>query len=758
MSHDPPTVRVREYRLALVVDVAELRFHGTVEIDVEGLGPTLTLDAVGLEIETARSGQGPLTVTYAPEREEIVLDGFTEAIGTAVLDFRGKVAEKGMVGLYRSRFGDGTILTTQCAPTGARRVFPCIDRPDAKAPIALDLTVGLHDGVIFNTPVIEQRTRGTRKRLKFDPTPPMAPYLFYLGIGPFEELRGKASRVRLSVATPPGRSDEGEFALERTTRILPAYEEYFQIPYPLAKLDLVAVPELAFAAMENWGAIAFREMRLLIGDDATSGQRRDALTTITHELAHQWFGNLVTMGWWTDIWLNESFATFLEPKMIERLFPGSGALDEFVLGWTSPALFGDSLPSTHPVESEVERVDEIAQIFDEISYGKGASVLRMVEGFLGEETFRQGVTAYLTKFRYGNARSDDLWTTLEGAAGRPVRDLLNAWVRRPGLPVVRANFEGSRLHLVQQRFSLVGGSGPQDPWPIPMLVEADGEMRRVLFDTPEVDLDVVDPGSVHLNPGALGFYRVLYDASGYHRLRQRFDTLPPLHRWSLLQDLYAFLLAGEIGLERYLDFIDAVRTSTDYVAIVEAVHHYTAAGYPREPVGLFGVLPWHERFQARMRAFLTAQSERLGDTAREGEAERDGILRSIVARALVWNDPDFARRLAPRLADWDKIDPDLRGPVALAYARQGGAEEHARLVTALAEAPDEATAIHFESALVAFRDPTLVASSLDLIGTGAVYRGHILTMIYWASVNPESRAATWDWMTHRADGALEELR
>ncbi|MCI4317294.1 MAG: M1 family metallopeptidase, partial [Thermoplasmata archaeon] len=556
MSHDAGPGRVREYRLAFEIEPDGSGFHGTVEVDVEGAGGTFTLNADGLEISQARSGEGILQAESFPEREEVIISGLQADPSTIVLEFSGRVAEKGLVGLYRTRFGDGTFLTSQCAPTGARRIFPCVDRPDAKASIALDLTVGIDDGVVFNTPVVEQKTRGKRKRLRFDPTPPMSTYLFYLGVGPIEELRGRASRVRLSVVAPIGRSEEGAFALEHTSQILPAYEEYFRIPYPLSKLDLVTVPELSYGAMENWGAITFREMRLLIDETSTTAQRRDALSTITHEVAHQWFGNLVTMAWWDDIWLNESFATFMEPKMIGRLYPDSVALADFVLGWTAPALLGDSLPGTHPVRAPVEKVEEISQIFDEISYGKGSAVLRMAEAFLGEETFQRGVTAYLEKFKYGNARSEDLWASLEEAAGKPVREMLDEWVGRPGLPVVVVRTDGGQVSLTQRRFSLVGGTSAEAPWPIPMVIEADGAARRILFDTATAELSAADAGSIHLNPGGLGFYRVLYDSPGYHHLRQRLDSLAPLDRWSILQDLYAFLLAGEVGMDRYLDFVD----------------------------------------------------------------------------------------------------------------------------------------------------------------------------------------------------------
>ena len=251
-------------------------------------------------------------------------------------------------------------------------------------------------------------------------------------MGKFDWFPVEGRRNRVRVAAPPGRGPPGSSRSTHAAEILPAFESVLRDPYPLAKLDLIAVPEFAYGAMENWGAISFRDMRLLVEADTNARQKRETLTTIAHEIAHQWFGNLVTMEWWTDIWLNESFATFMEEKIIERLYPTLGISDDFLLDWGSFARLGDSLETTHPIHVPVHHPDEISEIFDEISYGKGASVLRMVEALVGEEPFRAGVIAYLNQYAYGNATSENLWAALERASGVPVTGVLAAWVKRPG--------------------------------------------------------------------------------------------------------------------------------------------------------------------------------------------------------------------------------------------------------------------------------------------------------------------------------------
>ena len=754
MSVEPPPYRVREYRLALDVDYETLAFQGTVEIDLTGVTGPVLLNSVGLTIHSARAGEKSLPVVAKPEEEGFLLEDVPGPDTTVTVEFTGAAAEPGLIGLYVSRYGAYRILTTQCAPTGARRVFPCVDRPDVKAPIALDLTVGIDDDVVFNTTVVEQRTKGDRKRLKFDPTPPMATYLFYLGIGPIEERRGRANQVRMKALTPLDRSESAAFALEQAGKLLPAYEEYFGIPYPLSKLDLVAIPEMSFGAMENWGAITFRDARLLVDERSSALHRRTVISTIAHELAHMWFGNLVTMSWWTDIWLNESFATLLEPKIVERIRPGDGTLDDFLLIQTAPSMFLDGLPGTHPVSSEVERPEQISEIFDEISYGKGASVLRMVEAFLGEEKFRAGVTEYIQRFRYGNARSADLWAELERGASRPLQPILDAWIARPGHPVIEARWEGEQLRLTQRRFSFEREEHDDPPWPIPISMELNGATTRLLFDSTTMELPVTSVTSLHLNPAGVGYYRVRYDATLLEGILGRFATLGPMDRWTLLSDAFAFLFSGELPVDRYLRFVTLSAGSIDDLPAIEVCRQFAGGLVPSWSYGLGYLLPTHAPTAAAFRSFLTAQWDRLGPAAREGERDTSRTLRGLVARCLVWNDTERSRELAQEFSRLPSVDPDVRPAVVLAYARNGAATEHEELVNRLRETEDEATMAEYENALTAFRPKELVASTLELIASDSVNQGHITTMLEHLAENPEGRDALWEWLQLRGLAVL----
>ena len=740
--------KVLEYRLTLSVDFDRLTFDGLVEIDLEGVDGPLAINSRGLSIRRVSVQDREIEWVERADLEELRLVGVPPGSSTLRLEYSGRATEVGLIGLYRSRYGSSYILTTQSAPTGARMIFPCLDRPDRKAPIQFTATVPSDVDVIFNTPVENEVPAGATKTLRFAPTPPMSTYLFYLGVGRFDALRGPADRVQISVYAPKGRAAAGAFGLEHATRLLPAFESYFGIDYPLPKLDLIAVPEYAYGAMENWGAIVFRDMYLLV-DGATSTRiRRHALDTIAHEIAHQWFGNLVTMEWWTDIWLNESFATFLEMRILARLYPTYGSLENYLGYWLPLAFEGDSLPHTHPVTTEVRDPKEISQVFDEISYGKGSAVLRMIETYLGEETFRQGVSDYLRRFRHGNARSEDLWTSLDRVGPEPVRPLLEEWTHRPGLPLLSATLEPGAIRLRQRRFA-ADGSHTEETWPIPLTYEVNGRLYKQRVSAAETRLAVEAPTSLHLNPGAAGFYRTLYDGAGYDLLLKEFVSRAPADQWIVLLDLAAFVFSGDVPFSQYARFVKALEGSAGYLPLRQIAESL---------LGIWLVLGDSPTTIGVTRSFLRAQFERLGSRRRPGENETDGVVRERVTAALVWADPPTGRTLADAYRETSSVDADLRPAATTAFARFGGREEYATLRRALNDAVSEGEASDYELALVSFPDPGLVQESLDLLDAGKMNRAHLPTILRRAAWAPEGRDVAWRWIQRRLVEVAEETR
>jgi tricorn protease interacting factor F2/3 len=747
-NEDPPSIA--EYRLTLDIDFEGLAWTGTVEFDLGPGREEVRLDAEDLEILSVTRNGGRVAFRRDPEAPQLVIPLAAHGASNLRIEFAGKIASQRLVGLYRCRHGDGYVLTTQCEPVGARRIFPCVDRPDRKARIVLTVRAPASLEVVSNTAV--ERTRDLRRRREwvFAPTPPMATYLFYLALGEFDRVEDRSGRVPIRVLTPPGRGRAGAFAAEAAQRILNAYETYYDLEYPLSKLDLVAVSEHAFGAMENWGAMSFRDMRLLVEASSSSYARTDIFETISHEIAHQWFGNLVTMAWWDDIWLNESFATFLEAKITDRIAPEYDAYCDLILHpWgMRGALDGDTLETTHPVRTAVKRPEEIGQVTDEITYGKGASVLRMLDAYLGETDFRAGVTDYLHRFRFRNARTEDLWEALGRSSKVPIASVVGPWIDRPGLPVIHARLGSSGLELTQSRFSY-RGTREEPPWPIPLVFDVDGRSDRFLFDTRERTVSVPASATVHLNPGAVGFYRVRYDPTLYDRLLRALPGRPATDRWIVLNDLAAFVLAGDVEWATYARFVRSLGATSDRLVAEELVDALTESAL---------LLPTTPEVQELTRSFLAGLTDRVGVERQPGEPAVAGILRQRATRARVRVDDGFAQALSERFVTWDRLDPDLRGAAAIARARTEGATGYREIRRALERPLPEAETLRLEVGLAWSGEPSLVATTLDLATSGGLNRGHLSTVVAHAASNPVGRPLVQPWLERHLPELSETLR
>ena len=733
---EPP--QVDEYRLHLDVDFAGQRWVGTIEFDIAPAPEQISLDCDRLEIRGAWVEGLPAThhVDHATNSLHVAIPRPGPRARVRV-EFDGVVDPANMMGLYRSKFAGGYALVSQCEATGARKIFPCFDRPDRKARFRTSITTDAAQEVVSNTSPEKVTTHGARRLWKFAPTPPMATYLFFVGIGTFERVEENSGRVAIAVVTAPGSGPSAAFALSVTGRLLRAFEEYYGIEYPLPKLDLIGVPEHPFGAMENWGAISFRDMRLLVTERTGTLDRRQTFDTIAHELAHQWFGNLVTMQWWTDIWLNESFATLMALKMVDRLDPELQAINEFFMIFMGPGLRSDSLTSTVPVSVPVVEPDEINQIFDPaISYGKGASVLRMIEAYLGEETFRRGVIEYLTRHKWQNARTSDLWEALGEASQQPIPEILGPWIERAGLPVVEARGVSGGLELRQRRYRLDGLHAP-GAWKIPMVIDVDGRTERVRFDSERHLLPVPATASVHLNRGATGFYRVLYDPALYDRLLSTFAERSMAEKWIVMEDLYAFVLSGEVPFETYARFARALSSCVDYPVVASVSSALRAFGlYAPDVVEVSDLA----------RSFLADQFHRIGPRSRPEEPTGTGVLRESLSLSRAMLDPGFARELSELFVEWERLDPDLRGAVAIGRSRTEGDLAHREIRQRLSQNPPEGEAARLENALSWSAAPRLVEATLDGALRGEINRGHVWTVIIHAGLNRPSREITWKWL------------
>src|SRR5262249_42392207 len=439
------------------------------------------------------------------------------------------------------------MIASHSEPADARRIFPGWDEPAFKATFALTITVPQGFLAVSNTPIArEEPLRGDRKRVTFERTPRMSSYLFLLAAGELERLTGEANGIAIGVVTTQGKSAGGRYALDQTAALLSYFNDYFGVKYPLAKLDLIALPGYANSAMEHWGAITFFENGILYNPDKspTDAQRR-ILLLLAHEIAHQWLGNLVTMAWWNDLWLNEGFATWMEYKAVEKLRPD-------LQPWLNAnadkqaAMERDARRTVRALRQPVADENAANGAFGPITHSKGQALVRMAESFMGEDVFRDAMRRYMTEHAYGNVTADDLWRALDAASGKPVGSVPSAYAEQVGVPLVTADarcVDGEqRIALRQERFSLREAQ-PQR-WPVPILLgPQQGQGMTVLLDgTAEIDAGRCGD-AIKLNLGDVGYYRVRYDAAMQEALARRFSLMAPADRINLLNDAWALVEA-----------------------------------------------------------------------------------------------------------------------------------------------------------------------------------------------------------------------
>ncbi|MBI2930161.1 MAG: M1 family metallopeptidase [Planctomycetes bacterium] len=753
-------VKPHVYHLTLEPDLEALTFRGEVTIDVELLDATreIVLHVADLEIAEATAGQARLDVSLDAARERATLASdrpLPAGRVTLKIRFSGALSDK-MRGFYRSLYtrpdgSKGVMATTQFEATSARRCFPCFDEPALKAAFEVTLVVPKDRAAVSNMPMVaEEVDAGGRRRVRFSPTPVMSTYLLAFAVGEFEWIEGQTKDgVPVRVYTTPGRTPLGRFALETAVRGLEFFDEYYGIPYrsALPKLDLLAIPDFEAGAMENWGAITFRETAIFVDPQKSSvPQRRRVAEVVLHELAHQWFGNLVSPEWWSYLWLNESFATFMAFKAVDALFPEWRIWEEYLAQITSAGISLDSLRSSHPVEVPVRDPNEVDQIFDAISYNKGGSVLRMLEQAIGEEAFRKGIGIYLQKHAYAGATTDDLWKGLAEVCGLDVPAMMNGWTRQTGLPVVLARREDGRLRLRQERFLLDRDPDRpgEDPtvWEIPVtLVDASARRSAARFSGREKAIDA-PAGWVKLNAGQAGFYLVHYDDGGWQALSKAVESMAllPMDRYGLQENAYSLMRAGYLSVPAYLRLAGAYAR--------EENHHVWGglAGGLRALADIFVGDPHVSRLEAWAQRLYRPVAEKVGWEERADESPERLLLRATVLGAAVhFGDPgavaEVKKRFEAARRDLASVPPNLQSLVFSGAARHGGEETLAALMGLYEKADLAEVKVRLLGAMGAFREAVPLrravayALSEKVRAQDAVY--------VFSSVPIESRPAAW---------------
>lgn len=760
----------KHYVLDLIPDRDAKTFKGTVIITGQKIGrpsQRLTFHQVDLKITKA-------TITKHDKKDdaEIAVDRinlhktFDEVRlhanqmiypgqYTIRMEFKGKITRP-MNGMYPSFFqyedNEHQIISTQFESHHAREVFPCVDEPEAKATFDLTLTTPADETVLANTPVAKQSVANGKAITSFETTPKMSTYLlaFVYGDLGYKEATTKDGVVVRAYATPDNVKFT-DFALGVAVKTLEFYNDYFGLDYPLPKADMVAIPDFAAGAMENWGLITYREQCMLVDPENTGlSTKQYVAMVVAHELAHQWFGNLVTMRWWTDLWLNEGFASWIEYLAIDHLFPEWQMWTQFAVDEQQRAFKLDSLEHTHPIEVPVHHPDEIRTIFDTISYSKGASVIHMLHQYLTPEVFRDGLRHYLDLNKYANTDTVDLWSAMEEISGKPVKDFMHAWTSQPGFPLVHASVESDSVTITQERFYVNPETSAKSTktWPIALL-GGNGMMPELMTDKITA-VTLPDSHSFKLNRGQSGFYRTTYNASHLERLGEliKKGRMSPLDRLGVLSDLFESAKAGKADTVDALHFLEFFEEESD-----SAVWDVIASGV----IGIRAIFDdeeLRELMKPFIRKLVAKQLVRLGWTPKDGESHFDTLLRpTIIGMAAGADEAEVVKECLKQFNELEAkdIDPDIRGVVYTTAVRHGDEKTFDKLFdmhenTTLSE---EKTTI--AAALTRFERPELIKRSLKLITSDSVRLQDVSYWVAYSFSNRFAREATWKWMIKHWD-------
>ena len=754
-------IRPIHYKIHLEPDLSKFQFAGKLELRLEVPSPALEVSLNILDLAIWKCGlvgegqSAACAFSVDPEKEELRIFFPRSLSGevSLVIDYVGEINNR-MAGLYRSLYvRDGRekyAAVTQFEESDARRAFPCFDHPAMKATFEVEMLVPDDLTALSNTAVAEEKpAEKGRKLVRFERTPKMSTYLVFFGTGEFDFIQDPGD-VLLRVAAVPEKVAQGKYSLDFLRKALTYCEEYYGIRYPLSKLDLIAIADFAFGAMENWGAITFRENLLLYDPDRTSKAGEERMCeVIAHELAHQWFGNLVTPEDWKYLWLNESFATYFGYGVVDHYHPEWDVWEQFLQGQTQVALDRDALRETFSIEIPGGDHVVINTGTAPIIYNKGGSILRQVEGYVGKDAFREGLGLYLRKYQYGCAASRDLWDALEEVSAKPVSAMMSNWIGQPGFPMVTVEREGGTLRLTQQRFTYLEAPSDQE-WLIPVSVRVfsgDGSSREAntFLDAKSGIIDI-GTGAVayKLNDGQDGFYRVRYrDENNFTELGSRVarKELSPVDRWGIQNDLYAMVKRGDAKLEEYLDFLSQYAEEDAFLplsSIAANLHHafILMEGNSRRRIATAG------------KTLFERVLENIGYEPRPQDKHTISILRDqILWQAVLYGSTPaeaFCMAQFSLLLKDRKVHPDIQRSVMLVGASCGSRETFEWFVAKIKSSESEHERMNMLVAIGGFRDQEVLERVKRYVLEEVPDRNKFIP-IGVMSENPVAIPSLWDW-------------
>lgn len=747
------------YDLELDIQRITRTFSGVVTIQGElaNEDSTLRLHSSGLEIKKALVNDIPADVQYG-KHDEITLAPSSDLIDTNItvtLEFSGKINDL-LHGLYPCYFNHNGIkkelLITQLESHFARELFPCVDEPAAKATFDATLHTETSVQVLGNMPIKQQTTSDDRMTTSFETSPKMSPYLLAFVIGEIHGVSGKTkSGVDVNIwATVAQAKDSMKFALETATKCIEFFDDYFEVPYPLPKADYVAVPDFSAGAMENWGLMTYREVCLLVDGSTSVSTKQSVAEVIGHETAHMWFGDLVTMAWWDDLWLNESFANMMQYVVVDGIYPEWNIWNQFASHEGLAALRRDALPGVQAVKVEVNDPEEIGTLFDPlIVYAKGGNLLNMLRSYIGEVAFRKGLKQYFETHAYGNTTGDDLWEALGKASGKDIGSFMNTWLTQSGYPVVSANLADGNLELSQKHFQIGEGADGRS-WVVPLFAN-DPNVPEILETEPTTTK--INSPYIKLNKNDQSYFITKYDKQLTDMLIQNINTLSDIDKLQLLNEANLLSKGSLKPTADLVDLLGAYKNETlqpvwDVIGLMFAdLKRFTEND---------------ESTEKNLKKFAEKISlplyDKLGWQARDGESEDDTKLRATIVGMTLYSDNqdaiDQALKLYQSANDIADLSGELRSMIlgtAVKYS-----DDPQNVVDELLEYHKTTSSSDIQQDIVvgltSTKNPEVAKKLLSLITDSSIVRPQDATGWYAYMIrNRFTRAEAWDWITNNWD-------
>ena len=746
-------VRPEHYSLALTPDLKAATFSGEETIDVTLDAPTMaiTLNSIEIKISSVKAAGQTGTVSYDPSKEQATFT-FAQALPAGKVSIA--VAYTGILnnelrGFYLSKTAKRNYAVTQFEATDARRAFPSFDEPALKATYDLALTVDKGDTVIANTNIVSDKKAGEGKHtITFATTPKMSTYLVAFLVGDFKCVKGSSDGVPVRVCATPDKIKLTKFALTATEHFLHYYDTYFGIKYPMPKLDMIALPDFEAGAMENFGAITYRETALLVNSKTGSRDaKKNVDGVVAHEMAHQWFGDMVTMQWWDNLWLNEGFATWMAAKATAAWKPAEH-FDQDDAAGLDGTLNTDAQATTRTIRAKADTPSEINEMFDGIAYGKAGAVLGMVENYLGEEIFRQGVHNYLAAHMYANATAEDFWGAQTANSKKPVDAIMSSFVTQPGVPLLTfGEQKGDAATFTQRRFFLSGAtSDTNQSWTIPVCVKTTGKpvCSVITPGNTQVTADRNAP-FFYADAGNTGYYRSAYTADEYAKILAVVETgLTPVERLGLIGDRWALMRAGLAGVGDYLSLVAALRQDPnaavleDALAKVNTVNQRIANDHDKELLN------------AWVRAQFAPVYAAMGPAKKHASADEMEMRSALFAVLGGAKDPAViaeAHRIAEETLKGNTVaDGGITGNAMGIAAADGDVAFYEKVMNASKNVNDPETKGQMRGLLTRFNNPELVKRTLDYAVSGEVRNQDSWVLLSTLLQRPETRSQAWEYI------------